>query len=288
MIYKMLALNIDETLLNNNGRLNKATKEAIEYAVEKGIFVTIVTSKNFPTASRLGNELKINAPLVTHQGAFIASEKENPIFIKRINEESTLDLVRFLDAFHCQIRLVHEDFTIGNKKKMPTNLMGKIVVQSSNRFSYSEQYVDSLVEKLKETSVSPPKIEVIFNDLEDLNDARKAIKEMFHDVDCIENDGSKLEIVPAGVSKLKGLLYVCDQLNIHREEVVVIGSGYDDLPLLEWAGLGVAMGNASTKLKRTADWITRSNNQNGVSYMVKEHFRKQPPIEFLKKMNLIK
>ncbi|MBS4171880.1 Cof-type HAD-IIB family hydrolase [Bacillus sp. FJAT-49736] len=288
MIYKLLALNIDNTLLNGNGRLNKATKEAIEYAVDKGIYVSIVTSKNFSTASRLGSTLKVNAPLITHQGAFIANEKQNPILVRKISENTTIDLVRFLEAFHCQIRVVHEDFTLGNKMKMPSNLMGKIVFQSSTRYSYSEQYVDSLLEKLKENPIATPKIEVVFNDMEDLSDASKAIREMFHEIDCIQNDGTKMEIVPTGVSKLKGLLYVCDLLNIHREEAVVIGSGFDDKPLIEWAGLGVVMGNAAAELKKSADWVTRSNNQNGVAYLVKEHFRKQPPIEFLKKMNVIK
>jgi len=50
----------------------------------------------------------------------------------------------------------------------------------------------------------------------------------------------------------------------------------------------VAMGNAPVEVKRAANWITRSQNQNGVAYMIKEHFRKQQPIEFLKKMNIIK
>lgn len=77
-------------------------------------------------------------------------------------------------------------------------------------------------------------------------------------------------------------------MNIRREEVVVIGSGLDDLPLVEWAGLGVAMGNAHPAVKNVSDWVTRSNNENGVSYMVKEHFRKQQPIDFLKKMKLLK
>ena len=58
--------------------------------------------------------------------------------------------------------------------------------------------------------------------------------------------------------------------------------------MIEAAGLGVAMGNAPVEVKRAANWITRSQNQNGVAYMVKEHFRKQHPIEFLKKMNIIK
>ncbi|QQZ08320.1 Cof-type HAD-IIB family hydrolase [Heyndrickxia vini] len=288
MIYKMLALNIDGTLLQDNGRLNKATKEAIEFAVGKGIKVTLVTSRNFSSATRVAKELKLETCLVTHQGSFVASDLDKPILVKRISEEVTNDLVRFLEAFNCHIRLVHERYTIANKKKLPTNIMGKLVIQTGNRNSYAESYVDSLIDKLEETPVSPPKIEVIFDNSIDLFDARKAIQEMFHEVNCIENDKHLLEIVPQGTSKLKGVLYLCDRLNIQREEVVMIGSGKDDLALIEWAGLGVAMGNASAKLKHAADWITRSNNENGVSYMVKEHFRKQQPIEFLKKMNLIK
>ncbi|GIN84119.1 haloacid dehalogenase [Heyndrickxia sporothermodurans] len=287
MIYKMLVLNIDGTLLNDNGRLNKVTKESIEFAVAKGIKVTLVTSRNFSSATRVAKELHLDTCLVTHQGAFVASDRDKPILVKRINEEVTHDLVRFLEAFHCQIKLVHERYTIANKKDLPSNLMGKFIIQTSNRFTYSETYVDSLVEKLIETPVSPPKIEIIFENNTDLNDAKKAIHQMFHEVNCIENDYNILEIVPQGISKLKGVLYLCDRLNIQREEVVMIGSGMDDLALIEWAGLGVAMGNASMALKRSADWITRSNNENGVSYMVKEHFRKQQPIEFLKKMNLI-
>ncbi|GIN37995.1 Cof-type HAD-IIB family hydrolase [Heyndrickxia oleronia] len=288
MIYKMLALNIDGTLLQDNGRLNKATKEAIELAIGKGIKVTLVTSRNFSSATRIARELHLDTCLVTHQGSFVARDRDKPILVKRINENVTHDLVRFLEAFNCQIKLVHERYTIANKQRTPSNLMGKFVIQPVNRFSYSETFVDSLLDKLIETPVSPPKIEVRFMNDIDMIDAKKAIQEMFHEVDCIENDEHILEIVPNGTSKLKGVLYLCDRLNIQRDEVVMIGSGKDDLPLIEWSGLGVAMGNASPQLKRAADWITRSNNENGVSYMVKEHFRKQQPIDFLKKMNVIK
>jgi Cof subfamily protein (haloacid dehalogenase superfamily) len=288
MLYKMLALNIDGTLLQGNGRLNKTTKEAIEYAGGKGISVTLVTSRDFSSANRIAKALKLNTFLVTHQGSFIAADLKKPLFVKRISEESCAELVRFLEKFSSQIRLVHEHYSLANRVKLPSNLVGKVMFQTSNAFSYSERYVDSLSESLIESPMSPPKIEVIFEDAADRQDAKKAIMGVFDEVDCIDNDAGKLEIVPAGVSKLKGVLYICDRLNIHREEVVMIGSGPDDLPLIEWAGLGVAMGNASPRLKRAADWITRSNNENGVSYMVKEHFRKQQPIQFLKKLKQMK
>lgn len=288
MIYKMLALNIEGTLLQDNGRLGKTTKEAIEYAGAKGIAVTLITSKNFASAHRIAKWLKLHSSLITHQGAYIASELDKPIFVRRISEEATRDLVRLLEGFHAQIRLVSERFTLSNRVKHPNKLMGKVIYQKSNPFSYAEQYVDDLSAKLEQTPLSPPKIEVIFSDGEDIQAAKKAITNMFHEVDCIFCGNGKLDIVPAGISKLRGLLYVCDRMNIRREEVVVIGSGLDDLPLVEWAGLGVAMGNAHPAVKNASDWVTRSNNENGVSYMVKEHFRKQQPIDFLKKMKLLK
>ncbi|KHD84578.1 Cof-type HAD-IIB family hydrolase [Heyndrickxia ginsengihumi] len=288
MIYKMLALNIEGTLLQDNGRLNKSTKEAIEYANDKGIAVTLITSKNFSAANRIAKILKLNTYLVTLQGAFIASQLEKPIFVRKINEDVTNDLVRFLESYPAQIRLVSERFTLSNKLNLPNHLIGRVLYQTTHSFSYSEQFVDSLSEKLGQNPIAPSKVEVKFINEKDLQEAKKAINNMFSEIDCIICDDGTLDIVPAGISKLRGLLYVCDRLNIRREEVVVIGSSVDEIPLIEWAGLGVAMGNASNKVKNAADWITRSNNENGVAYMVKEHFRKQQPLDFLKKIRFIK
>ena len=286
--HRLLAVNVDGTLLQDNGRLNKKTKEAIEYVVKKGIHVTIVTARAFPAAKQLAKSLRLDSALIAHSGAFIAEEQQKPVLVKRISEKITVELVQFLEQFDCQIRLVHEQFSMSNKHKLPENLLGKVVLQSSNRFSYSERFVECISEKLYENPVSPPHVEVHFNRENDLLDVEKSIEAMYEEVACIHQAKNKLILVSKGISKLKGLLYVCERLGIQRDHVVAIGSGIDDLPMLEWAGLGVAMGNAHDKLIKAADWVTRSHNDNGVYYMVKEHFRKQHPIDFLKKMNVMK
>lgn len=74
---------------------------------------------------------------------------------------------------------------MSNRVKHPNKLMGKVIYQTSNPFSYAEQYVDDLSAKLEQTPLSPPKIEVIFSDGEDIQAAKKAIANMFHEVDCI-------------------------------------------------------------------------------------------------------
>ncbi|RBP92334.1 hypothetical protein DFO70_107268 [Cytobacillus firmus] len=288
MIYRMLALNIDGTLLQSNGRLHKSTKDAIEYVQQKGIYVTLVTSRSFPSAKKAAKALKINSLLVTHRGAYIAATQEKPIFVKRIQEDETFEIVRLLEGFTCQIRLVHEKYSLANKTKLNTNMLAKTVFTTGDPIFYSQQFVDSLSDTILDEPVTPPKIEVYFEDKGDLEDAQAAIRGMFENVEVIKLSDLRMDIVPAGVSKLNGLLYLCEHLGISRNQMVVIGDSEDDLEMIEAAGLGVAMGNAPAEVKKAADWLTRSNDQNGVSYMVKEHFRKQHPIDFLKKMNLLK
>ena len=287
MVYKMLAMNIDGTLLQDNGRINKLTREAIDYAQGKDIEVTLVTSKDFPAAKRIAKSMKINGYIVSHHGGYIAKEYDKPIIEKRIDEKITREIVAMLESFSCQIKLVHERFTIGNKVKLPEHMMAKVVFQTGNRFSYPEQYVDVLSEHILADPVSPPTIAAVFESRKDLSDVQEAIGQMYDEVSCIVTGNLLLEIVVNDASKLNGLKYICNQLGIEREEVVAIGSGMDDQPMVEWAGLGVAMGNAPKEVKEVANWITRSNNDNGVAYMVKEHFRKQYKLEFLKKNNMI-
>ncbi|MGD6941591.1 Cof-type HAD-IIB family hydrolase [Cytobacillus gottheilii] len=288
MIYRLLALNIDGTLLQSNGRLHKSTKEAIEYVQEKGIYVTLITSRSFPSAKKVAKALKLDTQIVTHRGAFIGKNIDKPVYVNRIAEEVTYDIIRFLEGFPCQIRIVHEKFALANKYKLNHNLMAKTVFSSGDPVFYSQQFVESVSETILEEPVSPPKIEVYFENSDDLEDARTAIRGMFSEVDMLKLNDLRLEIVSAGVSKLNGLLYLGEQLGIRSNQMVVIGDGMDDLEMIEAAGLGVAMGNAPAEVKNAADWLTRTNDQHGVTYMVKEHFRKQQPIQFLRKMNLLK
>src|SRR5690606_16856959 len=186
MIYRLLALNIDGTLLQSNGRLHKSAKEAIEYVQQKGIYVTLVTSRSFPSAKKVAKALKVNSLLVTHRGGYIASTLDKPVLVKRIAEDVTFEIVRLLEGFQCQIRLVHEKFSLANKSKLNHNLLARTVFTSGDPVTYSQQFVDSLSDTIVDEPVTPPKIEVYFEEKEDLQDAKAAIKGMYTDVDTLQ------------------------------------------------------------------------------------------------------
>lgn len=288
MIYRLLAINIDGTLLQANGKIHKSTKEAIEYVQGKGIYVTLITSRSFPSAKKVAKALKLDSALITHRGAYVAQLLEKPLLVKRINEDITFEIVRFLEGFHCQIRLVHEKYSLANKLKLNNNLLAQTVVNAGDPLFYPLQFVDTISETLLDEPCSPPNIEVYFEDKQDVTDALHVLRNMFQEVRIMHLSDYRLEIVPSDASKLNGLLYLGEQLGIKGNEIVAIGDAVDDIEVLEAVGLGVAMGNAPVEVKRVADWVTRSNNEQGVGYMVKEHFRKQHPLKFLKKMNIIK
>ncbi|MBO0993608.1 Cof-type HAD-IIB family hydrolase [Bacillus sp. SD088] len=284
MMYKLLALNIDGTLLQDNGRINKVTKDAIAYAKEKDVKIVLTTSRNFPTAKRVAKSLKIEEHIIAHQGAFIGKEIDKPVFVRRITENITGEMLDLFASFSCQINIIHEESLLGNKMSLPNQLMARVVFQKPNRLAYSEQYVDDLRETFQQNPISPTMIEIVFEHKHDREDAIKVIEEMYDEVECIKTTPLRLIIVPVMVSKLKGVQFLCEHHGIKREEVVAIGSDLDDLPLIQWAGLGVAMGNAPIEVRNEANWITRSYEDNGVAYMVKEHFRKQHRLGFLKNM----
>ncbi|GIN65824.1 stress response protein YhaX [Bacillus sonorensis] len=286
MSKQMLALNIDGTLLRTNGRLHPATKEAIEYAKKKDVYVTLVTNRHFRSAQKIAKSLKLDAKLITHSGAIIADKIDKPFFEKRISEEKTFNLVQILESYDCNIRILHEKYSIGNRKKTNSNLLGKTMIHPSDPIFYPVQFVDSLSDMLMDEPVSAPVIEV-YCTKEEEKEIRHTIGNAFPAVDVIQA-GEKLLIVHKGVSKEAGLTLLAAELGFKMEDIVAIGHDTDDLPMIELAGLGVAMGNAPQDVKQKADWVTRSNDEQGVAYMIKEYFRMQQSKDFLKKFHIRK
>ncbi|MGG4170006.1 Cof-type HAD-IIB family hydrolase [Rossellomorea vietnamensis] len=288
MIYRMLALNIDGTIVNENGKIAKETKEAIEYVQDKGVPVTLVTSRSFTSAKKVAKALKLESPIVTHSGAYIAGELEKPMYVKKIAEDITYEISQFLEGFSCQIHLSHEKRSIVGKTSTGAREMARVSWQRESKLLYSKQFVDRVSDHLLENPMSVPKISVVMENKEDVWDVVASLKGMYEEVDAIPTSDYKLDIVPRGVSKLRGLMYLSERLGVKKHQIVMVGSGIDDIDSMECSGLGVAMGDAPRQVREAADWITRSQVEKGIPYFVTELFRKQHPIPFLKKMNIIK
>lgn len=277
MVYRLLAIDIDGTLLQSNNKLDRRTKDAIDYVKKKDVYVALVSERHFHSAKKVAKALKLEEPLITQNGAFIASSLDAPLHEQRIHPDAVYAMVEVLEKYDCHVRVSHERYSIGNRVRQRSDLVAKMTIGIGDPLFYPVTFVDSLSEYLTDNDVSPTKLTVHFSNYQEKRAARREIEERFSEVDTSErtDDETQFEIVAKGVSKAKGVRVLADYLGISQAEVVAVGDSYTDLDMIKQAGLGVAMKNAPLEVRKAADWVTRSNDQRGVSYTIKEVFRKQ-------------
>jgi Cof subfamily protein (haloacid dehalogenase superfamily) len=280
-VYRMIAFNLDNTLLTHSGRLQRSTKEALFYAKRKGIMLTIVTSQSFQATKKWAKMLDIETPLVSHQGAYVSLKNEEPLFLSSLPEESVSKILAYLEGNDAVVKLETDTESVMTRPINDENSKGKIVWQKNKRIYYLTHMVDSVHDYWVNKKMTVPKIEAIFPNKKSRDNVCVLLEEAFKEVHAIPTSETSIDIVKKGISKWTGIVNVAEYLGLDNEEIVMIGSGEDDLPLIEWSGLGVAMGGSHYSLLDHADWITRSATENGMGYVIKEIIRKQQPIDFI-------
>jgi Cof subfamily protein (haloacid dehalogenase superfamily) len=279
LVYRLLAVDIDGTLLRSNHRIDRQTRDAIQYVKEKGVYVTLATGRNFQSAQKVARALKLDSILITHNGGFLASSIDEPFYERRLDHEKIVEIVTMLENYNCHIRVMHERYSIGNRSHQNNHIVAKMTFGIGDPLFYPATFTETLSDYLLENPSEAPKIDAQFFDEQERQNAIRYLKRTIPDIDITSSTKSNCEITPKGVNKGKGLQILGEKLGIPLEEMVAIGDSHNDVEMVSQAGLGVAMGNAEQDVKKAAKWITRTNNQRGVSYMVKEVFRKQLKVQ---------
>lgn len=273
MIYKLLVLDIDGTILRSNHRMDKGVKDAIAYVKRKGVYVTLATRRHFSSAKKIAKALKLDSILITHNGAFLASELDNPWLEERLLPVEVDQITKLLESYKCHVRIKHERYSLANRMRQNQAIVAKMTI--GDPLFYPVNFVDELSTHLEESPIAPLQMEVYFTDKVEANHLKEEISARFSNVAVNTYADDRMEIIVKGVSKGKTLRHLGERLGILPEEMVTVGDSYADMSMIQMAGLGVAMRNAPEVVQNQADWITRSNDQHGVAYMVKEVFRKQ-------------
>lgn len=274
MVYRLLALDIDGTLLNRSNRLDRKTRDAVFYAKKKGVVVTLISERHFHSAAKVARTLRLAHPIITHNGAFVSSSMDHPIYTSKIEHNELIQIVEFLETYPCQIQISHERLSISNRPRQK-NLIAKMTIGMNEPLFYPVTYVDTLSRYLLENYESATDVKVKLKDRKIMDDIEKAVGDYFPSVETKRLSEDDLTLVRRGTSKFNGLLFLAGQLGIPLNEIVAVGDGPEDAEVIEKAGLGVAMRNAPSEVKKAADWVTRSNEMDGVAYVIREVFRRQ-------------
>jgi len=278
--FKLVAFDIDGTLITSDHIITPRTLRAIKKAKDLGIKVTIATGRHYPSVIRLARKIQINAPLICCDGAFIRDIYSNESIYYLLPREIAVDILRMTQSY--------ENFSVQIFIKK-----GKIYSGQSYRGSY---FIKSLRAPVKRSlkgylnflrdfvfipvqntgniegaiaalNESPVKIVVYGNERpEDLQDFIDRILARYGDkITVTSSIKNSIDILNGGISKAKGLSILAEKLGIRPDEIITIGDNFNDLEMLKYAGLGVAMGNAPEQVKNKADYVTDTNNHEGVA-----------------------
>ncbi|MCA0755552.1 Cof-type HAD-IIB family hydrolase [Paenibacillus sp. N4] len=246
--YKLIALDMDGTLLNERTEISAENAEWIQKALDAGITVSFSTGRGFRSALPFAEQLKLETPMITVNGGEIWQRPH-------VLHKRTLLSPAYVQRLH-ELALVHSEVwfwayttdDIYNKEKW-IDPAGDYEGHHWLKFGY---YTED-------------------------DRAREAILAEVKSWEALEITNSSpwnLELNPFGVSKASALRELCGVLGIEMSQVVAVGDSLNDIAAIREAGLGVAMGNAQEAVKEAADFITLTNDEHGVAEVIKRHVLK--------------
>ena len=262
MAIKLLAVDLDDTLLNEECIVSEANKKAIQEAVARGVIVTIATGRMYESAQKIAKEIGIDVPLISYNGAFVKTAVSEEVLMKRCLDEDAARAV--LDLFREKgwyIQLYRNDTLYVDKATDDTRAYEARV--ETKAVEIGEAFYEDPRDILKMLAISDPdKIDYV----------EKTVHTLFAGkVFAPRSMPRFLEIVNAKVNKGEALRFVAEHFAIKREEVMAIGDSNNDIAMLEYAGIGIAMGNAKPRVLEVADAITATNAKDGVAEAIKKY-----------------
>ena len=262
-MFKLVALDLDNTLIGHDGRLSPRVKVAVAQAQAQGAAVTIATGRGPTPTEQYAEELGLTTPLICFQGAMIYDHRARRVLHETRLEADTLPIVAAL----AEERGWHLHFEAPDMVYLPRN--GNDSEQFSALFRLANwKHVDDLLGDLPET---PHKFMFSVRDPAE-RDALVAVLRAAFSADprlagiaVVASHPILVEGLPHGLNKAGGLAWLAARLGLAASDVLAVGDNDNDVEMLRWAGWGVAMTGSSPAALAAADWVAPSLEEDGVA-----------------------
>lgn len=267
-MYRMLVLDLDGTLLNEDKHVSPENASAIRRAHQQGLTVVVATGRP-PVGTRQARaELGgvSDEYLITYNGALIQNARSGETYathmISLADFKAVQDLTRGMDVFAYAFDLGHVVSTEPNT----------IIDWESQINGIPIRYID-----LEKESPAAPLVKIMVNGTpESLDSFTKIVPESyFKKYSVFRSMSFLLEFLNPLASKGQAVRDLAAHLGISREDIICIGDSENDEDMIRYAGLGVAMGNATEAIKAAADYVTRSNDIHGVAHVINKFIKNQ-------------
>ncbi len=265
MKYKMVILDLDDTLLLNNGKISEKSKKSLKLAQEKGIKVVLASGRPTFAMNYIADELELSK-----YGGYILSYNGS-----RIIDCKTRDVLYEIDLTNEQLKELY-NLAIEHECYIHTYVGDRILTCHDNPYTYIESELtgmeidicEDFIESLPDKCVKA----IIVQAPNHLKEVEEMLKPKINGKMTMSiSKPYFLEFMNKDVDKGKSIERLCNKLNINTEEIMAIGDSYNDLNMLKIAGLSIAMGNAIEEIKKIADFVTETNENDGVAKAIDKY-----------------
>ncbi len=271
-MYRLLAIDIDGTLVNSRDELTPATRAALARAGAAGIHVVLATGRRYSHALPLVQQLEIDVPLVTASGALVKDPIDHrTLYQARFEPQVLRDAVAIVDGAGYDPVLCGDTFAEGfdfyhARQQARTPEWAYYLAMNPRR---SRLWPELLTNP-------PPGIfgGFVVGTLEQMQELEKLLRHKMpgklhtHVLHPPRYKGFFIEISPAGVTKWSAIQRLASEWGIAESEICAVGDDVNDIPMIRAAGLGVAMGNAQPAVKAAADRIAPTHDEDGLVQVV--------------------
>ena len=283
---RLIASDMDGTLVNDKGIISEENITAIRKAQEMGIKVAIATGRPYDGTKREMEEAGLVLPLICLNGAEIFTEKGENLKTTPLSKEVAREIFKvckqkgvYCDVFTNQgilsdseeehLEMFYDILKISDPS--PDLTKEKALEKVKDRIEKENvRFVSEYDKEINDDSLQINKLVLFSNDATLLRSAREALDELDLVLKISSSSPNNIEINHPDVHKGAAVEYLAETLGIQMDEVMTIGDNLNDMTMLRMAGRGVAMENAAEEIKRVVKYHTKANYENGVAYAIED------------------
>jgi hypothetical protein len=263
MRIRLVAIDIDGTLLNSAKQVTDTTAAMLQAArQEAGVRIVLATARPPRSVMSIYNQLGLDTPLINYNGALVYDPTaERVLMHKPIGYKTSRQIIDLARSVYPEVVVSAEILDRWYTDRFDPSL----VTETGRRFRPNvvapiDQWLTQAVTKL-----------LLLGKPENLEKLADAITAKFRrQVAIIQTEWHLLQITHATVSKAQALRVVAGEVGVTSEQVMAIGDNANDVGMLKWAGIGVAMGNASPSVRAAADYVTDHHDADGAAKAIHE------------------
>lgn len=266
--YDLVAIDIDGTLINDLYEMTPTVEKAVKRVVASGSKIVLCTGRPFPGAKPYMEQLELTQEgdyIINYHGALVQRTDTGEVVINhQLSHDEMLEWQKIVEPTGVNFQAVQEEGIFSEAMDFtPTNLIEPFLNQMPLH-----------IRKLADLNPNQLYSKFIMKDdpalIDQLGDRIPA--EMSERFTVIRSMDDSIEVLNKDASKGRTLKELADYLEIPRERIMAIGDSGNDIDMVDYAGLGVAMGNAVPEVLEVADVVTSTNNENGVAEAIEKHF----------------